>query len=53
MFYHQIKIRDNVIIYVPSSIPNDLLRFIDTNHLIKNKELVKFKQLVKDKMQYG
>jgi hypothetical protein len=47
MLYHQIKIRDNVIIFVPSSIPNHLLSFVNTEHLIRDRELNKFKMLVK------
>jgi hypothetical protein len=47
MLYHQIKIRNNVIIFAPSSIPNHLLSFVNTDHLIKDKELTIFKSIVK------
>jgi hypothetical protein len=45
-FHHELIIRDNVIIYVPTSIPEKLLPYVKTEHLIKDKELSAFKALV-------
>lgn len=48
--HHVIKLRNGTLIYLPTSIPVALLPFVDTKHLIKNKNMTDFKKLLKEKV---
>lgn len=46
MIYHPIKLRSGVIIYLPTSVPMDLHKYVDMSNLVQDKELENFKRRV-------
>ena len=46
MLYHPVKVKSGLVIYLPTSIPDGLRKFVNTDHLIVDKELDSFKQRV-------
>lgn len=46
--YHQVRLGNGSIIYLPTSIPSYLQKFVNTDKLIQDKEMDRFKKSIKD-----
>lgn len=44
--YHKIVLKNGNVLYLPTSLPAKLQKFVNTDNLIKDKELDLFKQKV-------
>jgi hypothetical protein len=49
MISHAIRLRNGTLIYLPTSIPDALLPFIDTTHLNRDKEMEDFKKMLEQR----
>lgn len=49
IMYHAIRLGKGATIYLPTSIPNRLKKFINPKNLVQDKELDKFKQKIIEK----
>lgn len=48
--YHAVMVRSGTVIYLPTSVPTNLLQFIDSKYLIADTELDAFKRKMDKKL---